>query len=206
MNADLKDQLKFLGNDVLLELSQHAKFETLPSNQEILREGQNVKVLPLVTEGLIKVYTRFEDRELLLYYIEPKQSCVISFSTGLKKLPSKVFAKTEKETSLLLLPMDQVSIWIDKYPKLARLFYDQYDLRYSELIHIIQDLIINKMDQRLLQYLKEKTKKTKSKNLKMSHSEIASELGTVREVVSRVIKKLELEGHLSQDAGMIKVM
>lgn len=206
MNANLKDQLKFLGNDVLLELSQHAKFETLPSNQEILREGQNVKVLPLVTEGLIKVYTRFEDRELLLYYIEPKQSCVISFSTGLKKLPSKVFAKTEKETSLLLLPMDQVSIWIDKYPKLARLFYDQYDLRYSELIHIIQDLIINKMDQRLLQYLKEKTKKTKSKNLKMSHSEIASELGTVREVVSRVIKKLELEGHLSQDAGMIKVM
>ena len=178
----------------------------IAENTEILREGQYIKVIPLVIEGLLKVFTKYEDKELLLYYIQPNESCVMSFTASLKNEPSKVFAITEENTKLLLLPVDKVSKWIEEFPDLNNLFFQQYNLRYSDLLETINQLLFDKMDKRLLDYLLEKVKLTKKNPLKISHRQIASELGTAREVISRVMKKLENENKVKQHSNSVEIL
>ncbi len=182
-----------------------SEIQDIPKNIQILREMQYVKVIPIVLEGLVKVFTRHEDKELLLYYIKPNESCVMSFAASLKNEPSKVYAITEEDSKILLLPTDKIPEWVKKYPDINSLFYQQYNLRYSELLDTINHLLFNKLDVRLYNYLKEKAKLTNTNPLKISHRQIASELGTAREVITRVIKKLESEGKLIQHSSSIEI-
>jgi CRP/FNR family transcriptional regulator len=163
-------------------------------------------VLPIVISGLVKVYSRFDEKELLIYYIEPAQSCVMTFYAALKNTPSKVFAKTEQDSEILLIPVRLLPNWLKEYPDFNELFYNQFNLRYSELLDTIGHLLLNKMDTRLLEHLRRKSDLLESRSIKMSHSQIANELGTAREVVTRVLKKLETEGKVIQDSGEIRVI
>ena len=180
--------------------------QDFPKGTEVMREEQYIKVLPIVLEGLVKVYSRFDDKELLLYYIEPSQSCVMTFYAALKNAPSKVFAVTEEETKLLLIPVQHLPKWLKEFPDFNELFYNQFNQRYSELLDTIGHLLLDKMDKRIYDHLKKKTSVTNTSSVKMSHSQIANELGTAREVVSRILKKLELDGKIEQNAGEIKII
>jgi len=162
--------------------------------------------LPIVISGLVKVYSRFNEKELLIYYIEPAQSCVMTFYAALKNTPSKVFATTEQDSEILLIPVRLLPSWLREYPDFNELFYNQFNLRYSELLDTIGHLLLNKMDKRLLEHLKRKSDLLQGQPIKMSHSQIANELGTAREVVTRVLKKLESEGHVIQNSGEIRVI
>jgi CRP/FNR family transcriptional regulator, anaerobic regulatory protein len=90
--------------ELLHELSQHAISKEIPAGVEIMKEGQHVKMVPMVVKGLVKVFSRHEEKELLLYYIRPSESCVMSFIAGLRDQPSRIFAVTEMESILVLLP------------------------------------------------------------------------------------------------------
>jgi CRP/FNR family transcriptional regulator len=188
------------------QITNNAALVEIQADTEILREGQYVKVIPLVLEGLVKVFTKYEDKELLLYYIQPNESCVMSFTASLKNEPSKVYAITDENCKLLLLPVDKVAQWIGEFPDLNNLFFQQYNLRYSDLLETINQLLFDKMDKRLLDYLKEKVALTKKNPLKISHRQIASELGTAREVISRVMKKLEQEAKVKQLSTTIELL
>ncbi len=130
----------------------------------------------------------------------------MSFSASLKTEPSKVNAVTEEDCKLLLLPVDKVSSWISQLPGINQLFYPQYNLRYSELLDAISHVLFNKMDKRLFDYLSEKTRMTKQNPIKISHRQIASERGNAREVISRVMKKLESEGKINQHVQSIEIL
>jgi CRP/FNR family transcriptional regulator, anaerobic regulatory protein len=202
----VKTYLPAIGNDLQQVFAQDGILMDFESGNEILQEGQSVKVIPLVLEGLIKVFTRNEDRELLLYYIEPRESCVMSFLAGIKNKPSKIFAVTERTTKVILLPSHKVELWVHQYPSLNTLFYDLYNVRYSELIDTLNQLIFQKLDGRLLDYLKEKSRVSNTRLLNLRHREIALELGTSREVISRVLKKLEKEGKIRQAENGIELI
>lgn len=189
----------FFDAPFLRELEDHTTRVTLGAGQEILREQQYVKVLPVVIRGLVKVYSRFQEKELLLYYIEPAQSCVMTFYAGLNQTPSKIFAQTESEVELLLIPVSLLPRWVKEYPEFNTLFYHQYNLRYAELLDTIGHLLIDKMDKRLFEHLQKKWELTGKQPIRMSHGQIASELGTSREVVTRVLKKLEIDGKVRQE-------
>lgn len=199
-------QLPYLSNALKEEIEAHSLFKELPKDIEILRQGQYIKAIPIVLSGLIKVFTRHKDKELLLYYIKPNESCIMSFTASLKNEPSSVFAITEEETTALLLPIEKTGTWIKEYPDMNMLFFQQYNLRYSELLNTIHHVLFNKMDKRLFDYLQEKSELTQKKIIKMSHRQIANELGTAREVVSRVMKKLESEGKLIQHSSSIEIL
>lgn len=196
----------YLHSDLISEIKDSAIQKEIPKGTEILREGQFVSVVPIVLKGLIKVYKQYEERDLLLYYIKPNESCIMSFAAGLKNKPSNVYAQTEEDTTALLLPIEKIPGWIKQYPDFNSLFFQQYNLRYSELLDTIQQVLFNKMDKRLYDYLREKTELLDKNPIKMSHREIANDLGTAREVVSRVIKKLENEGKVKQQSSGIKIL
>jgi CRP/FNR family transcriptional regulator, anaerobic regulatory protein len=202
----IRKKLAFLGPELVAEILTAAVVKDFPKGTELLREEQYVKVLPLVLEGLVKVYSRFEERELLLYYIQPTESCVMSFSASLNNEPSRVFAVTEEASKILLIPVDKLPNWLRSFPSLNQLFYQQYNQRYTELLDTIQHVLLDKMDKRLHDYLLAKSELTKQRTLKISHQYIANELGTVREVISRVMKKLETEGKVQQIGNSIKIL
>ncbi|MBU7570999.1 MAG: Crp/Fnr family transcriptional regulator [Flavobacterium sp.] len=202
----IKEYLHYLPAEFIIELEQYGVVKDFTTDTEILREGQYVKLVPLVLEGVVKVFTRHEKKELLLYYIESGESCIMSFNAGLKNSPSKVFAVAEENTKLLLLPADKLSQWVKDFPSLNELFYNLYDQRYASLLDTINQLLYNRLDQRLYNYLLEMSKQKESKLLTIRHRQIAAELGTVREVISRVMKKLEHDGKVRQLPSVIEIL
>lgn len=201
LNLNLK-----LSQELIVEITNNAIEKQIQKDTEILREGQYVKVVPIVLQGLIKVFSRYEDKELLLYYIQPNESCIMSFSSGIKNEPSKVFAIAEEDTVALLLPIGKVIEWVKKYPDINNLFYSQYNLRYFDLIDTIQHVLFEKMDVRLYNYLVEKVRITGKNPLKISHRQIANELGSAREVITRVIKKLVADDKVIQHKNSIEIL
>lgn len=205
MEIDRK-QLSFLGPRLAETVLSTCSVHEFSKGTELLREEQYVKVLPIVLSGLIKVYSRFSDKELLLYYIEPSQSCVMTFYASLKNTPSKVFACTEEDSRVLLIPVEYVPKWIREYPDFNQLFYNQFNLRYTELLDTIGGLLLDRMDKRLFEHLKKKSSLTNNNPIRLSHGQIANELGTAREVVTRILKKLESEGKVVQGKDGIQIV
>lgn len=204
--AELTPYLRDFDKELLTAIANSGQLQEVPANLEILREGQYVRMIPIVLEGLVKVFTRVEDKELLLYYIGPAQSCIMSFSAGLAHTPSRIFAITEEPTLLLLLPSDKINGWVRQFPALNDLFYHQYNLRYTEMLDTINSLLFGRMDHRLYNYLFEKSKLKGEKILDIRHKQIAAEMGTAREVVTRVLKKLEQEGKIKQTDSGIEII
>lgn len=201
--SEIKPYLPAFSNELLQEIAAHGRIQDVPAGMEILKEGQYVKVIPIVLEGLVKVLTRTEEKELLLYYIGSTQSCIMSFSAGITQSPSRIVAITEEPSLLLLLPAGEMNRWVRQYPAINELFYQQYNLRYTEMLDTINSLLFERMDHRLYSYLQEKSKLKGGKLLDLRHKQIAAELGTAREVVTRVLKKLEQEGKIRQtDTGI----
>lgn len=201
----LKKSLPHFSEVLQKQFASEGTLIELENGTEILKEGQPVKMIPIVLDGLVKVFTRYEDKELLLYYIRPRESCVMSFLAGIKNRPSRIFALAEERTKLLLLPSQKVERWINEYDQLNNLFYDLYNNRYSELIDTLHQLIFQKLDARLYDYLREKIRITGKPTLDIRHRIIALDLGTSREVITRVLKKLEREGKIRQTADGIQL-
>ena len=204
--TEIKKYLPEFSNELLNEIAEYGQLKEIPEGVEILKEGQYVKAIPIVLEGLVKTFTRAEEKELLLYYIGPAQSCIMSFSAGLSNAPSRIFAFTEDASLLLLLPADKLSNWVKQYPQINELFFQQYNLRYTEMLDTINSLLFDKLDQRLYNYLLEKSKLKGEKILSLRHKQIAGELGTAREVITRVMKRLEQEGKVRQLPDGIEII
>ncbi len=187
------------------DLSNYSKVVSFPPDQVVLKEGAYVNVIPVVLNGMLKVTKKEEDKEILLYYIEKGQSCVMSFSACITNTQSKIFAVTEENSELLLIPSDKLMKLVSDYPAFANYFFTLYQQRYEDLINSIDLLVFRKFDERLLFYLKEKSRKSGSDILRITHQEIANDTGTLREVVSRTLKKLEKDGFLSLNRNEIKI-
>ncbi len=203
--AEIKPFLPDFSQELLQVIATEGSVMDVPAGMEILKEGQYVRMIPIVLQGLVKVFTRVEEKELLLYYIGSTQSCIMSFSAGLSQSPSRIFAISEEPSMLLLLPAEKINKWIREFPALNDLFFRQYNLRYTEMLDTINSLLFGRMDQRLYQYLQEKSRLKGEKILDLRHKQIAAELGTAREVVTRVLKKLEQEGKIRQTEAGIEI-
>jgi CRP/FNR family transcriptional regulator len=203
--SEIKPYLPSFNRELLGEIAGCGIIQEVPAGTEILKEGQYIKMIPIVLEGLVQVFTRTEEKELLLYYIGSTQSCIMSFSAGLTHSPSRIYAITEEPSMLLLLPTEKLIKWVKQFPVINDMFYQQYNLRYTEMLDTINSLLFGRMDHRLYHYLLEKSKLKSEKILNIRHKQIAAELGTAREVVTRVLKKLEQEGKIKQTAAGIEI-
>lgn len=204
-NPEIGKHFSYLGQELINEILEVSVIREFPKNTELIKEGDYVKVIPIVLQGLVKVIVRKEDKELLLYYIQPNETCIMSFSACLKNEKSKIYAISEEESLVVLIPANKIPGWIVEYPKINQLFYQQYDQRYSELIGTINHLLFDKLDKRILSFLVAKAAVTGKNPIKISHKEIANEMGTAREVVSRLVKKLERGNKVKQHSDSIEI-
>ncbi len=205
-NQIISSKLSFLEKELIDEIVSVGVLMQIEPDTMIIREGQYIKHLPIVMDGIVKVYSQFENRELLLYYIKQQQSCIVSFDAAIYNRPSSIYAVTEEPTSVLLIPSGNVAHWVSKYPRFNQLFFDLYHRRYLDLLDTINQLIFHTLDQRIFNYLKEKSKIVQSNTVNIRHHQIARDLGTAREVVTRIIKKLEIEGKVVQLSTGVKIL
>lgn len=204
-NQFISDKFGFLGNDFSTELKKHAILTDIKAKTEVIREGQKNKFVPFLIKGLIRVFSLNDGRELIYYYIRPNDSCLMTFSSIFTDYTSRIYAVAEEDSEVILIPVAVVHEWLIKFPQINRLFYGEYEKRFADVMDMVNDAVFHKLDKRVLNYIKQQISATGNNPIKLTHREIANHLGTSREVVSRVLKKVESEGEIFQTKEGIKL-
>ena len=179
-NADLKD----LGN------TRH-----FVAGETIVTEDAPVGSIPILTKGSLKVMQSDNTyKEMVLYYLRPGETCIMSFLAGLYHDTSKVKAVAEEESEVLFIPVDKIHDLIREHPEWLNYIFQIYHKRFEELLEVVDAVAFKNMDERLHQFLKKRTEVMGTNTLTMTHDQLAQELGTAREVISRLLKKMEVQG------------
>jgi CRP/FNR family transcriptional regulator len=193
--------------DLLAELEAKSMLMKVSGGETIMRIGSPVRAVPLVISGIIKVSrVNDEGQEILLYYVKGGETCAMSFTCWMTSQVSSIEGVAEEDSVLLAVPGKIVDEWLLKYPLWKKFVMTTILDGFTEVIKSIDDIAFKKMDDRLVIYLKEKSKATGSSLINLTHQQIGDELGTNRVVVSRLLKKLENDSKLLLYRNQIKLL
>jgi CRP/FNR family transcriptional regulator len=187
----LQQKFAIFNNELVDQIFLKSKVIEVEKNTEILKVGQYVSVVPIVLSGLVKVYTFSDDKEFLLYYIKEYESCIMSFTAGINHDMSKINAVTEEKSTLLLLASSDVIKWSRLFPEFTTFYLKFYQNRYQDIVDTLRHVVFDHLDQRILDYLKNRMEIEGDQSIKITHKEISTDLATSREVVTRILRKLE---------------
>lgn len=198
--------------DFLLEQGLRAEFDQVGIKLDfntgdiIIEPNKYIKVIPILLKGTIKVIRETnEGNELILYYIKAGQSCAVSLSTSLMNKLSNIKAIAEEKVELIAIPSSTSVKWYESYASWRMFVLRTMDNRYDEIINALDSVAFKKIDERLMDYLKAKTEAVQSNILNITHQEIANELSTSREVISRSLKQLEQKGILKLFRNKVEI-
>ena len=197
----------FIRKDLLDQLLKEGTVRSFAPDSVIIEEHDYIKSIPIVLSGSIKVFKLDEDgKEILLYYIKPGESCVMSFLGAACNGTSKIRAVVEEQAEVLILPVHKAIDLIRDNPVWLEFIFQLYNKRFEELLAVVNAVVFQKMDDRLWEFLKTKAKLLNTKELEITHQQVADELGTAREVVSRLLKQLERNNKITLSRNKIKVL
>lgn len=203
----LEGQLAFFQEEDLRKaIINKAQIAEVKSGAVILDEGKYVKTVPLLLSGLAKVVQVRDGKELLLYYIYPNESCIMSIHCGLNELKSSVRAIVEEDSVAVLLPAFEIANWQRAFPSFNAFIVDLYQKRFHNVLDAFNALAFQKLDDRILSLLSQRASALHSKEIHATHQELSDELGTARETVSRILKKLEADQKLKLHRGWIELL
>ena len=179
-------------NQLIEDVNKNGTNHSFEAGQILMRTGQFIKSTVLVLSGKIKVYREGEDGgEFLMYYLQPGQACAISMICALKSEASQIMAKVDEDSELLMIPLDLMDKWMLTHRTWYEFVLGTYRSRFDDLLEVVDNIAFKSMDERLEFHLKRVSAATGSRLINQSHQEIASELNTSREVISRLLKKME---------------
>ncbi len=192
----LHERFQFLfETDLIREICKYGHAKIFEADHELMDIGQVITHMPIVIEGSIKILSEDkEGRELLLYYLELGDTCAVTLKCCSTKSKSKIRAITEAKSEILFIPVEKMEDWMVKFRTWRNFILESYDIRLNDMLNAIDSLAFDNLEQRLQKYLREKVMVTKEKKLNITHFQIASDLNSSRVVVSRLLKKLELDG------------
>jgi CRP/FNR family transcriptional regulator, anaerobic regulatory protein len=189
------------------ELEAKSMIMKVSGGETIMRIGSPVRNVPLVVRGIVKVsYVNDEGQEILLYYVKSGATCPMSFTCWMTSKVSSIEGVAEEDSEILAVPGNVVDEWLLKYPSWKKFVMTTILDGFAVVIKSIDDIAFKKMDDRLITYLKEKSKATGSTLINLTHQQIGDELGTNRVVVSRLLKKLENDNRLLLYRNQIKLL
>ena len=191
---ELKEEIKKVGD-----------IQSFKKGELLIREGQYLKVLPIVLKGSIRVFQTHEEREILLYYVSPQETCIMSLAACLFNNESPSFAITEEDTDVLFIPSNYIPIWQRKYTSWNNFILKAYRNRYDELLDSFNNVVFKKIDQRVISYLNEYASNHNTNKIPFSHQALAYELGTTRVVISRILKNFETKGKVVLHRGYVEL-
>ncbi|GAA0879779.1 Crp/Fnr family transcriptional regulator [Algoriphagus jejuensis] len=189
----LKEALpNFTDPHLLQAILSKGQVMNIPSGKVLMEPGQFIKVVPLVVEGSVKIMRMDDDgKELFLYYLTPGETCALSLTCCTAAKPSEIKAVVEENATLIFIPIQVHEQFANEYKQWKDFVSMTYQARFQELLLTLDAVAFKRMDERLMRYIVTKMKQHKANELHTTHQEIANELGTSREVVSRLLKQLE---------------
>src|SRR4030095_5148286 len=194
-------------SELLKEIEEKSMVFSAVAGQGLIKMGQQIKVVPMMLSGTLKVSRENEDgQELVLYYVRSGEGCAMTFSCGMMSQPSQVKGTAEEDLSMLCIPVPVMEEWMQKYSSWKKFVIGTIVDEYMDIIKSVDDVTFKKTDERLVNYLKEKSKLTGSSLVNLSHQQIADELGTNRVVISRLLKKLENDKRLILFRNQLKLL
>lgn len=193
--------------ELVKDVDANASIQSFKAGDIIMRTGQYIKNTVLVISGKIKVYREDENGgEFFMYYLQPGQACAISMICATKNEKSQIMAKVVEDVELIMVPLALMDKWMMQHRSWYEFVIDTYRSRFEEVLEVIDSIAFRAMDERLEFYLKRHADACGCKELKLSHQEIASELNTSREVISRLLKKMEQRGIVALHRNNIEIL
>ncbi|PVD51529.1 Crp/Fnr family transcriptional regulator [Terrimonas sp.] len=176
------------------ELMQYGDIKEVPAGTALLKAGQTIRSTMLVLDGIVKLYQEDDEgNEFFMYNLQQGQACAVSMICTYQQEKSQVTAKAMTDVVLLTIPLEYMDKWLSKYKSWHYFVIKTYRSRYEELLKTINEIAFKNMDERLEFYLKKQVKQF-GKHVKLTHQEIATDLNSSREVISRLMKKMERNG------------
>jgi CRP/FNR family transcriptional regulator len=189
------------------ELFGNASLARLPAGHLICHDGSRCSVLALVLAGTGRVYKLGENgREITLYRVEPGESCVVTASCILSGQPFPAFAECETEVEAIVVSSAETRRWMTESEPWRAYIFGLIANRLQEVFGVLDAVLFQRLDQRLIVLLLERDASRPGEGIRMTHQSLAVELGSSREVVSRILKALEGKGLLRTQRGLIELL
>lgn len=190
---ELKEALpNFTDPALLAQILEKGQIMELKSGKVLMEPGQFMKMVPIVLDGSIKISRMDEDgRELFLYYLDAGETCALSLTCCSASKPSEIKAVVEEDATIISVPINAIEQFSNDFKQWKDFVSNTYQSRFQEMLVALDAVAFKRMDERLMGYIVTKMKQHKTNELHTTHQEIANELTTSREVVSRLLKQLE---------------
>ena len=193
-----------LDADLISELEEKTSVNNFIAGETLLKKGQYFRSALIVLEGLVKIYREDDEgKEFFIYYLEPGQACALSIVCASRQETSEIMAVAMKNTEVLTIPFAVMNEWMTKYKSWNNFVLSTYRQRFEELLITLDSVAFRNMDERLEFYLKRQAEKL-GNNLQLTHQQIAEDLNSSREVISRLLKNMEKNKRLVLNRSSIE--
>ncbi|KAA9041076.1 Crp/Fnr family transcriptional regulator [Ginsengibacter hankyongi] len=204
---EIKNLFPLFERKLLEEIESNAEIIEYEEGEDLIKSGQNIKSTMLIKKGLVKIYREDEDgNEIFMYHLEPGQACALSILCAVQHKTSEIKATAVKPTEVYAIPVHLVEQWMKEYKSWYQFILSTYRSRFEELLNTIDAIAFKNMDERLVMYLKKHSEISNNKTITVTHAQIAAELTTSREVVSRLLKKLAERGLIKVNRQNIEII
>ncbi len=182
---------------LLEEITRVGTLRDVPADFELMDIGEPIKGVPLMLSGAIKISREdVNGDELLLYYLEEGDSCTMTMAWEMGQQKSQIRAVTELPSQLIMVPLTAVEDWSTRFPSWRKFIFQSYHKRMEELLATVDSIAFDQLEKRLWEYLLEKKRVVKANTLSITHQTIAQEMHSSRVVISRLLKRLEVENKI----------
>ncbi|KAB7729996.1 helix-turn-helix domain-containing protein [Rudanella paleaurantiibacter] len=207
-NEFLQERLNGQFEHLLLdEIAKTGQYKRVSAGSYLIRPGEYIRSVPIILHGSVKIMRPDkEGREALLYYLGGMDACAMSLTCCLGSKQSEITAVVEEDTELIAIPVDKVDEWMCRFSTWKQFVFQTYQKRFDNLLATVDEVIFQKLDERLLAYLHKKAQSCGCRVLSITHEEIAQDLATSREVISRLLKQLERNGVLKLMRNKIEML
>ena len=204
----LQQKFEFLFEaNLIKEICQQGQLRKIMTGQVMMNIGDDISHMPLLLSGVIKVMMEDKDgEELLLYYLEWGDTCAVTMNCCTKKAKSAIRAVAEEDSEILMIPVAMMERWMIKYASWRNFVLESYNARLQEMVLTIHNLVFHSLEERLAKYLRDRAMVNHTNVLNITHADIARDLHSSREVISRLMKKLEKQNVISQGRNQIEVL
>jgi len=190
---------------LLDEFSRFTKLKSIQKDETLMEPGDIIHFVPMVEKGVLRVVRKNEDnQEIFLYHLYPGQTCAMALNCCQSQKKSVVKIIAEENTEIRLIPISLVEDWF-KFPEWKAYLNQTYSHRFTELLEVIDLIAFNHMDKQVLHYLQERAKAIQSSTLIITHQQIADELHTRREAISRLLRTMEQKNMLKLGRNTIEL-
>lgn len=192
---------------LLEEITRVGTLREVPADFELMDIGEPIKGVPLMLSGAIKISREdINGDELLLYYLEEGDSCTMTMAWEMGQQKSQIRAVTELPSQLIMVPLSAVEDWSSRFPSWRKFIFQSYYKRMEELLATVDSIAFDQLEKRLWAYLVEKKRVTKVSTLSITHQTIAQEMHSSRVVISRLLKRLEVDQKIRLHRNAIELI